>query len=134
MTKVTQQKALGEGLALGAIMAGISAIEGNKGNLELDFRAAWRRWPFADRFPSIKAGPAQDDIFVQVISSSANRRGPVALWRGPWPYSPELVHDWEPDEVADVIDEAIPAAAWRDLAETWLTGRRPADSARRGES
>lgn len=42
MTGVQQQKAVGQGLALGALMLQVQAVNGDKGTLESDFRRAWR--------------------------------------------------------------------------------------------
>jgi hypothetical protein len=44
----------------------------------------------------------------------------VAEWRGSWPFVPELLHDWDVDELAESINEKIPAQAWQDLVIAWL--------------
>lgn len=122
MTKASEQKALAEGLALGAVMAGVDSLNGNKTALEFQFRTAWRGWAHADRFPSIKTGPAIDDLFVQVIGRSEGRRGNVAEWRGRWPFVPVLVNDWDDyQEHAELIDDEVPSEDWQELVEAWLT-------------
>lgn len=101
-------------------MAGVAGVNGSKLTLELDFRRAWRGWPYARRFPTIKAGPAYDDV-LHVLGKSGRRRGPiVAEWDGQWPFVPVLLQDWTHDEIAELIDEEIPADAWRDLVTAWL--------------
>jgi hypothetical protein len=119
-TKAQQQTALGEGLALGAVLAGVEGVNGNKTTLELDFRAAWRDWPYASKFPAVKAGPSQDDVF-RIMGKSANRSTPhVAEWSGAWPFVPVIIHDWSADELADSIHEQVPAEAWLNLVRDWL--------------
>lgn len=103
-------------------MAGIDGVTGNKTTLELDFRRAWRRWPYAHHFPAVKAGPAQDDV-LNIMSMSPRRRSPIAAeWQGQWPFVPVLINDdWTTDEVADIIHEDIPAEAWEQLVRAWLS-------------
>jgi hypothetical protein len=120
VSKATEQAQFSDGLALGALMLGVEAINGNKTTLELDFRAAWRDWPHRSHYPSIKAGPAYDDLF-SVMSRSATRSSHhIAEWET-WPFVPTLLFDWTDEELADSINDAIPAAAWRALVRDWLS-------------
>ncbi|MGX5770305.1 hypothetical protein ACWKWN_06085 [Microbacterium trichothecenolyticum] len=119
LTKARQRHAVGEGLALGAVMAGIPSVHGNAIALQFAFRRAWRAWDYADRFPAIKAGPAQDDIF-HILDGEVRRRASTPTgWVSSWPYLPTADgNDW--DDIADIIDYEVPASAWRDLAVAWV--------------
>lgn len=119
LSRNAQLVALGEGLALGAIMHGIDSIGWNKGDLELRFRAAWRAWTHRSHLPAIDAGPTRDDVLIQAVDRSARRRGPiVAEWVD---RAPRLRHeDWSHVEVAESIHDGIPAQAWADLVAMWL--------------
>ncbi|MFF1632637.1 hypothetical protein [Leifsonia sp. NPDC058248] len=121
-TKAQQQTAVGEGLALGAIMLELEGVNGNKGTLELDFRRAWRDWKYAELFPAVKADFTRDDV-LRIMHDSSRRRGPVvAHWEGSWPFVPVLrVEQWTADEVAESIDAPVPAQAWADLVRNWLS-------------
>lgn len=123
LSKARQETALGEGLALGAFLAGVEAVNGNKGTLELNFRSAWRKWPHSSQLPSIKAGPAQDDVLRVLYKSERRATHHIAEWRGSWPFVPVLLQDWAVDELAESIHEEIPAQAWRDLVSAWLQVR-----------
>jgi hypothetical protein len=115
LTKTQQEKVLDSGLALGAIMLGVECVDGKKMNLELDFRTAWRKWPYAFYLPQVKA----DDV-LHILRKSHKRLGTrVASWEGAWPFTP-VAEDWSFDELATVIHEAIPALAWRDIVKEWL--------------
>ncbi|NNC14049.1 hypothetical protein HII28_19500 [Planctomonas sp. JC2975] len=117
-----QHTAVGEGLALGAIMLGLIEVNGSKGTLELDFRRAWRNWEYAALFPAVKAVGDRDDV-IRILIDSHGRSGPrVARWDGSWPFVPVLrVEQWTADEVADSIDKRVPAHAWADLVRAWLS-------------
>ena len=127
MSKATEQTALGQGLALGARMLSVDSVMANKMNLELDFRRAWRDWPYRSRFPLIKAGPHSDDLLIVLHASGRRPRSKFAYWESEWPFIPVLeFDDWTYEEVAAIITAAVPAVAWRDLVELWLkdmTGR-----------
>jgi len=118
-----QEKAVAEGLALGATMLDLSGLGGSKQSLQSDFGHAWRDWSYRDRFPAIKAGPLQYSI-LRVLSKSATRGCPiVAYWTGDWPFVPVLEHpEWGFDGVAEHIDESIPASAWMELVSAWQGG------------
>lgn len=103
-------------------MLGVAGLPGKKGELELDFRRAWRTWKYAVRYPAVKADFDRDDVF-RIIYASPRRRGAVvAHWEGLWPFAPVLrVEGWTPEEIAESIDERVPAQAWSELVRTWLS-------------
>jgi len=115
-----QEKAVAEGLALGATMLDLPSIGGSKQSLESDFGRAWRNWRHRDRFLAIKAGPLQYSI-LRVLGKSATRSGPrVAYWTGDWPFVPVLENpEWGFDGLAEHIDEGITASAWMELVGAW---------------
>jgi hypothetical protein len=122
LTRNAQVVALGEGLALGAIMNGIVGVNGQKSELEWAFRRAWRRWEGSRTLPAVNAGPSRDDVLLHAIEKSDRRRGPiVARWEGRYPFRPVLlVEGWSFDEVASSVHEQIPATAWERLVAAWL--------------
>lgn len=75
-TRARQQSHLGQGLALGALMLGLDEVHGNRTTLEFDFRSAWRGWPYREHFPSIKAGPKDDEVFHGIVGLPQ-----IDLWR-----------------------------------------------------
>jgi hypothetical protein len=119
-SKALQETILGEGLAIGALMLGISSVTGNKSSLELDFRRAWRGWASAAHFPAVHAGPVDDSVFRILRSSSARATPHVAHWAGEWPYVPVLLVDWSLIEAAEHIDDRVPPNEWVALVDQWL--------------
>lgn len=132
-TRTQQLKTVGEGLALGAWMLGVTEVTGDTTRLQLDFRKAWREWAYAARFPAVKAGPDQDDV-LHILRDSPSRGGVVlASWEGGWPFVPRIrMQDWEAHEVAEVLDESVPAEAWAGLVRQWLERPRVADGGNSG--
>lgn len=120
LTKAQQETALGEGLALGAMILGVDAVNGNKTTLELDFRAAWRAWPHSSKLPAIDAGPSKDSLFPVLRKSVGRSTHHVAEWHGTWPFVPVILQDWTVNELADSIHEDITADSWRDLVKAWM--------------
>lgn len=125
LTKARQQTILGEGLALGTLMLGIEDVHGQKHPLEFDFRRAWRNWEYRDLFPAIHAGPHRDDVFHILMDSAGRRSTRVTYWEGAWPFVPVARFDWSAEEIAEHLEERIPADAWRDLVRAWLRSETP---------
>jgi len=122
MTKASDQTVLGQGLALGTIMLGVDSVMAQKQRLELDFRRAWRAWPHRDKFSQIKAGPESDDLLHILNASGRSPRSKFAFWASEWPFIPVLEFEhWSYKDVAESIDDTIPAEAWRELAVSWLS-------------
>jgi hypothetical protein len=123
MTRASEQTALGQGLALGAIMLGVENVMSSKLTLELSFRRAWRIWPTSRLFKSINAGPRADDIVHVLHASGRKPRNKFAFWESEWPFVPvQEFDDWTSDEVAECIDGSVSAADWSSLVDLWVDG------------
>lgn len=119
LTKAAQQKAVGEGLAVGCLALGRTELPSGKTDVEFAFRHAWRRWAHVGSFPQVKAGPAQDDIYYQIMGRSENRQGPsLAYWEVGRTLRPQPVGEWTMDEADDSLRDSygLPLSAWVDLA------------------
>jgi hypothetical protein len=123
-SKATQETEVAQGLALGALMLGVENVTGKKTTLEYAFRDAWRDWPHAERYPAIKTGPAYDDVFRVMDKSMRPPRNRLVHWESQWPYIPARLVDWDDQDLADVINEHIPAAQWADLVRVWLSHKQ----------
>jgi hypothetical protein len=119
-SRAVQLRKVYAGLALGAVVAGVEEVNGNRSSLELAFRRAWRAWPYAHEFPAIQAGPSRDDIFLRLLDTDTYDTAP-AVWQGSWPFVPLIRWDWwDLDDVADTIAEGIPTSAWAALVAGWV--------------
>ena len=119
-SRAEQETAVGEGLAVGAVLLHIDSVSNNKATSELNFRRAWREWGPAHLFPAIHAGPSRDSL-IHILSASSRRATPhLAHWVGEWPFIPEILVDWPLVEVAEHVDERVTANAWSTLVNTWL--------------
>jgi len=123
-SKATQETEVAQGLALGALMLRVDNVSGKKTTLEYAFRDAWRGWPDAERYPAIKTGPTYDDVFRVMDKSMRPPRNHLVHWESQWPYIPARLVDWDDQDLADVINEHIPAAHWADLVRVWLSHKR----------
>ena len=121
-SKARQQKAVGEGLAIGCLSLGYTELPSNKMNVEFAFRVAWRSWDYARQFPTVKTGPAQDDIYYAIMGRSQRRRGPrLAYWEIGRTLSPMLEdgYDLESAEELLVSFYGIPLEGWQELARVF---------------
>jgi hypothetical protein len=118
LSKVQQQKAVGEGLAVGCLTLGLTQLPSEKLNVELSFRHAWRSWRPAHNFPSVQAGPTRDDIYYQILHKSAHRRGAIAFWEVDRTIRPLLSDDLDLESVANLLVGfyGISEERWVDLA------------------
>ena len=123
-SEATQETEVAQGLALGALMLGVDNITGKKPTLEYAFRDVWRGWPHAERYSMIMIGPAYDDVFRVMDKSMRPPRNVLVHWKSQWPYVPARLVDWDDQDLADVINEHIPAAHWADLVRAWLSHKR----------
>jgi hypothetical protein len=119
-TKAQQLKAVGEGLAVGCLMLGHHELPANKMNVELAFQRAWRSWPHAGRFPSVRADLERNHIYWQIMDNSARRRQPtIAFWDVGRTLHPQLQEGFDMDDAKDLLPKFhdLPIAAWVELAQ-----------------
>jgi hypothetical protein len=119
-TKAQQLKAVGEGLAVACLMLGHHELPANKMNVELAFQRAWRSWPHAGRFPSVRADLERNHIYRQVMDDSARRRQPIiAFWDVDRTLRPQLQEGFSMDDAGELLQEFhdIPTTAWVELAQ-----------------
>ncbi len=123
MTAVQQQVAVGEGLAIGCLNLGVSAVTSQKMTVELAFQRAWRGWARSSTFPRIHASLPRND-FLTIVHSSANRRGStVAAWSCDRRLTPYLTVDgWTIDDAAELLQGScgVPVQDWTDLAKLFV--------------
>lgn len=120
-SKDQQVRHVVEGLALGVLANGIGAVTSNKMTQELAFNAAWRRWPNADKFPSVDGHDPGNLIWIG-IGKSERRRGARAAWaRGQWS-RPYVTHeDWTVEECLELhADERGATSSWIELGRLYL--------------
>jgi hypothetical protein len=122
MTKARQETIVGEGFALGCVIVGRESFNGQKMSIEFAFEHAWRDWPFAARFPAVRAD-AQRNSLIGIIDRSPRRRSScLAGWASEWPFTPYIEESWSPAEVADLLAHecGVPEKGWRELAQLFL--------------
>lgn len=121
-TRVAQETELGEGLAVGCLVRGVSAIGSDDHALEGAFSPAWTSWPWAARYPWV--GPSR---LGEALRKSARRRGPrLAQWvRSGGLHVPQLRDDeWDLASACARIEEntVVPARRWCELAAAFVDG------------
>ena len=122
MTKTQQQKAVGQGLAVGCLSLGVTEVPYNKMGIYFAFGHAWSEWPWSSRFPSINASLQRNDL-VNILHESAGRSGVVvAAWQIERTLKPYLNNDWDVAEAAEMIGEwyEVPSDGWMQLAKSFL--------------
>jgi hypothetical protein len=120
-SKAQQERAVGEGLAVGCLSIGVEAIRAQKMTVELAFRHAWRNWSYASQFPTVHASAERDDL-MRILRDSAGRRSSiVAEWDCGRELRPGLRSDWEVVEAAATLesDTGVPLHGWEELTNTW---------------
>lgn len=107
-----------EGVALGVLMCDRDHVPQDKTVFEAAFSAAWRRWPFASRFPFVGAVTKADEIY-QMTHAGKNHETTHLYWDGHYIQARGGIDEpLHATEIADSIDPDIPASAWRNLMET----------------
>jgi hypothetical protein len=121
LTKATQMTAVAEGLAVGCLELGHTELPANKMKVEFAFRVAWRVWPHRSQFPTVKTGPADDDIYYQIMGRSARRRGAIAYWDMSRVLRPTLLTVEDVDDALELIAQfySIPAEDWVELTRVF---------------
>ena len=122
LTRTRQQTEVGEGLAVGCLIAGVTALAATA-PLDGALVRALDAWPWASRYPALRRTPR----LPQVLRQSAGRRGArVAQWvASQGLFVPQLRDDeWDLPGAAVSLEEAtgIPARRWVDLALSFVSG------------
>lgn len=124
LTEANQLNIVGDGLAIGCLDHGVTAITANRQALDHAFRKAWRDFPLAaSLFPSIKASLARCDIH-KILSGSQRRKQSSVDWlqNGAW-WEPSLRGLYDTiDEVAEEITDlhGIDRSQWTRLAKPFI--------------
>lgn len=113
---------MGEGLAVGCLVAGVTALAPSA-PLDAALVRALEGWPWAARYPAVRRSPQLDDTFAR----SAGRRGlRVAQWvRSRGLVVPQLRDDdWDLTAACVRLEEGtgVPARRWIDLTAGFLDG------------
>lgn len=122
-TKDQQLKHVVEGMALGVLAQGVTAVTSAKVEFELSFNHAWRSWSRSGYFPSI-TGFDPGNLFWIGVGKSESRRGARAAWqRGQWSEPYVLLDGWTVEECLDCHgDERASADDWRKLGSLYVSG------------
>lgn len=114
------ENAFSEGVALGVLMCGRDSIPRDKGNVELAFRRAWRRWPHQSRFPFVSS-PRRQDEFLQMTHADYRKHTFGLYWDDYAVASRNEYDEVDFDFIASLVDEEIPATAWQELMQSFFT-------------
>jgi hypothetical protein len=129
-----QETVVGEGLALGCLSLGISAVTANKMSVESAFGRAWRSWPQAYLFRAVHASIARNDL-LRIVARSTRRRGVViASWDVGRVLEPILEWGDTVEEAGELLAEnsGLPFSEWIALAKAF-TDHLGADNVHRPE-
>lgn len=115
MSRATELTDVGQGLATAMLAIGVEAVTSSKMDLEFAFIHAWRDWPHARKFPTIRADHTRNDI-LGMLNGSARRKGSyLGFWEvGQWAY-PMLRDGMDLADAADLMPKYT-GVAWED----WL--------------
>ena len=119
-------KAVVIGMALGVLAQGVDAVTSNKMALEIAFNHAWRSWPQAGHFPSIK-GHDPGNLFWMGLGKSERRFGACAAWEiGRWSAPYVTLDDWTVNEALDLhADANVTADDWIELGQLFVEYFKP---------
>lgn len=125
-SKDQQVKAVVIGMALGVLAQGVAAVTSNKMALEFAFNHAWRRWPEARHFSSIK-GHDPGNLFWIGLRKSERRVGACAAWdSGRWSAPYITLDDWTVEEALDLhADSDVTADDWIELGRLFVEHFKP---------
>ncbi|MEO8136172.1 MAG: hypothetical protein ABI831_19625 [Betaproteobacteria bacterium] len=121
LTKAKQETAVGQGLAVGCLALGVTAVTSKKMSVEMAFIRAWRDWPQARHFPTIRADLERNDILPIIHDSPRRRGGYIAEWAVGRTLEPLLRGDWDVDEAGAQLEIAsdVPLEGWIELARAF---------------
>jgi hypothetical protein len=122
LTKTRQQTEIGEGLAVGCLVAGVNAIS-STAPLDTALRSAFNSWPWVSRYPAARRTPR----LAEILQRSSGRRGSrIARWSSSSGlFVPQLCDDeWDLPAACVQLEEAtaVPARRWCELAAAFLKG------------
>jgi hypothetical protein len=128
ITPARQRNAVSEGMALGLLMCGRGELPFDKTAIDLSFEGAWRSWPHTGRFKQVSTDlrNGSDGVWV-MLHADKDKRVLNLYWETDMrTISIRARGYWEDDEidadvVADGIDGDLPAEAWKQLAEAFLS-------------
>ena len=128
-TRASDQTDVGQGLALGCLAVGVTAVTANKQALEFAFRRAWQDWPHRQKFRFIHASAERNDI-LHIVRKSERRRGAIlAAWElGRWA-EPYLREDHDLDEAAQMLPAwtGVPWDGWVQLGRLFTAQFKDAE-------
>jgi hypothetical protein len=120
-TKATDHTDVGQGLAVGCLALGVTAVTSGSQALEFAFGRAWRGWPRARDFRFVHADIARNDI-VLILRRSARRRPPLlAAWELKRWATPYLFEGTTLADAEELLPEwtGVPWSSWLELAEAF---------------
>ncbi|MFC5061166.1 hypothetical protein [Actinomycetospora atypica] len=124
-TTTRQRGEMGEGLAVGCLVVGVTALAPTA-PLDPALEHALDGWPWAARYPVVRRTPQLVDTFAR----SPGRRGlRIAQWvRSRGLVVPQLRDDeWDLTAACARLEEGtgVPARRWIDLTRAFLDGLAP---------
>lgn len=123
-SKVQQQTAIGEGLAIACLALGVDEVPNNKLDLEFAFRHAWRAWPHRQKFPHVSANLERTDVLRILGDADGRRSAFVATWTTDYrAWFPDVKQDgWGWEELADNAGSnfGVDLHGWLAIAGPWL--------------
>lgn len=125
-TKDQQVKAVVIGMALGVVAQGVDAVTSAEMSLEFAFNHAWRNWPKASHFPSLRSHDP-GNLFWIGLGKSERRLGACAAWeRDRW-CAPYITYDgWTVEEALDLHAEGdVTAQDWIELGRFFVEHFKP---------
>lgn len=122
LTRVRQQTEIGEGLAVGCLVAGVHAIR-TAAALDAALVGALDPWPWAARYPTVRRTPHLADVLRR---SAGRRSSRIARWATSRDqFVPQLCDDeWDLPGACIRLEDAtaVPARRWCELSEAFLRG------------
>lgn len=122
LTRARQQTEIGEGLAVGCLVAGVHAIS-TAAALDAALVRALEPWPWAARYPAVRRTPRLDDVLRRSVGRRASH---IARWSASGgQFVPQLCDDeWNLTSACVQLEDttAVPARRWCELAQAFLGG------------
>jgi hypothetical protein len=122
-TEATQKAYFGEGLAVGCLLDGATAIIGDRFAVESSLRRAYRGWPHRTRFPTVRTDLSHANVWALLHDSKGRTSSSVAYWEEQGTHLiPRLRQSWSLEEHAERLEglSGIETTAWVSLADAFL--------------